>query len=51
MNEKKTYNTPLLTVHGNVESLTQIGGFVNPSDIPHGHPLLLPFSNIPKPKS
>jgi hypothetical protein len=38
MPEKKTYNTPLLTIHGDVEVITQIGGtqFV---DAPAGTPI------------
>jgi hypothetical protein len=36
--EKKSYNTPTLTVHGNVEQITLIGGFVAPKDTPQGLP-------------
>jgi len=36
MNEKKTYITPVLSVHGNVENLTQIGGYLSPADVPGG---------------
>jgi hypothetical protein len=35
MKEKKTYEAPEVTVHGNVETITQAGGLPN-SDVPHG---------------
>jgi hypothetical protein len=35
MSEKKTYSTPMLTVHGKVEDITQGGSLPN-SDMPHG---------------
>lgn len=35
MNEKKSYSTPLVTVHGNVEELTQASHFAN-GDVPAG---------------
>jgi hypothetical protein len=35
---KNTYNTPALTVHGNVEKITQEGGTVYPTDVPKGIP-------------
>lgn len=44
MNEKKTYSTPVLTVHGDVEVITQNGGHPN-SDIPHG-PANTAYSSI-----
>lgn len=37
-NDKKVYVTPELTVHGNVEEITLVNGFVNPLDIPMGQP-------------
>jgi len=35
-NDKKVYVTPELTVHGNVEEITLVNGFVSPSDLPMG---------------
>jgi hypothetical protein len=35
MNEKKSYAAPVLTVHGDVEAITQSAGLVN-SDMPSG---------------
>jgi hypothetical protein len=34
--DKKVYVTPELTVHGNVEEITLVNGFVNPADVPMG---------------
>jgi hypothetical protein len=36
MNEKKIYTAPVLTVHGDVEVITQQGGKPN-ADLPHGN--------------
>ncbi|HWP44748.1 MAG TPA: lasso peptide [Blastocatellia bacterium] len=36
--EKKSYSTPQLTVHGSVDQITLIGGFVSPKDTPQGLP-------------
>jgi len=36
MNEKKTYTSPELTVHGNVEDITQNGHVLN-KDVPGGN--------------
>jgi hypothetical protein len=38
MQEKKAYSTPLLTIHGDVEVITQIGG-VSVVDAPTGTPI------------
>ena len=35
MTEKKTYSTPVVTVHGKVEDITLAGSLTN-SDVPHG---------------
>ena len=35
---KGSYNTPKLTIYGNVEQITLIGGFVSPKDTPQGLP-------------
>ena len=37
--EKKSYSTPELTVHGNVDQITLIGGSVAPKDTPRGLPV------------
>lgn len=37
-NNKKAYSKPELTVHGNVEEITLVNGFVQPSDQPQGQP-------------
>lgn len=36
--EKKAYNKPQLTEHGDVEKITLIGGKVAPKDTPGGLP-------------
>ncbi len=36
--EKKIYNTPALTVHGDVETITQKGGTTT-TDVPVGTPV------------
>ena len=33
---KKVYFSPELTIHGNVEDITLVGGSVPPTDIPMG---------------
>jgi hypothetical protein len=35
MNEKKTYSSPVVTVHGSVEELTQASNHSG-GDVPHG---------------
>lgn len=43
--DKKVYVTPELTVHGNVEEITLVNGFVQPADTPNGQPgTAFPFS-------
>lgn len=34
--EKKSYSQPELIVHGDVETITQINGFVSPTDVKDG---------------
>ena len=36
MKDKKTYSEPQMTVHGNVEDITQLCHFMN-RDLPHGN--------------
>jgi len=36
--EKLTYERPEVTDYGTLEQLTESGGSVNPTDVPHGHP-------------
>ncbi len=35
---KKEYTTPQLVVHGDVETITQVNGFVHPTDVKNGRP-------------
>lgn len=35
---KKVYSTPELTMHGNIEEITLVGGTVAPKDAPRGQP-------------
>lgn len=36
--EKLTYERPEVTDYGTLQELTESGGSVNPTDVPHGHP-------------
>jgi hypothetical protein len=36
--EKKPYTEPELTVHGDIELITMVGGSVKPTDVPKGLP-------------
>jgi hypothetical protein len=36
--ETRTYESPKVTDYGTLQELTESGGSVNPSDVPHGHP-------------
>ena len=36
--ERLTYERPQVTDYGTLQELTENGGSVNPTDVPHGHP-------------
>jgi hypothetical protein len=36
--ETRAYEAPKVTDYGTLQELTESGGTVNPSDVPHGHP-------------
>jgi hypothetical protein len=36
--ETLTYEAPKVTDYGTLQELTESGGSVNPTDVPHGHP-------------
>lgn len=39
MNEtKKVYEKPELTIHGSIEDITLVNGFVTPTDVRNGRP-------------
>lgn len=46
MNEKKSYNTPVLIVHGDVEKITQACNFNN-ADSPSGTNNAFPGGGLP----
>lgn len=36
--ETRTYEAPKVTDYGTLQELTEVGGTVAPTDVPHGHP-------------
>ncbi|HTX09573.1 MAG TPA: lasso RiPP family leader peptide-containing protein [Solirubrobacteraceae bacterium] len=36
--EQPTYERPKVTDYGTLQELTESGGSVSPTDVPHGHP-------------